>query len=57
MQKKYVQIRDGNIKIRIIRKISKIVVYKTSGHQILHHISPISWTIVATSPTETQTNV
>ena len=57
MQTKYDQIRDGNTKIRILHKISEIVVYKTSGHQILHHISPISWTIVATSATETQTNV
>ena len=57
MQTKYVQIRDVKIKIRILHKLSEIVVYKTSGHQILHHIWPISWTIVATSATEKQTNV
>ena len=43
-QTKHDWIRDGNIEIRILHKISEILVYKTSGHQIFHHIPPISWT-------------
>ena len=38
MQTKHDRIRYGNI------EISEIVTYKTSGHQIFHHIPPISWT-------------
>ena len=38
MQTKHDRIRDRNIKIRILHKISKILVYNTSGHQIFHHI-------------------
>ena len=44
MQTKHDRIRYGNIEIRILHKISEIVTYKTSGHQIFHHIPPISWT-------------
>ena len=44
MQTKHDRIRYGNIEIRILHKISEIVIYKTSGHQIFHHIPPISWT-------------
>ena len=45
MWTKHNRIRDGNIEICILHKISKILVCKTSGHQIFHHIPPISWTI------------
>ena len=38
MQTKHDRIRDGNIEICIVHKISKILVYNTSGHQIIHHI-------------------
>ena len=43
MHTKHDRIKDGNIEIRILHEISKILVYKTSGHQIFHHIPPISW--------------
>ena len=44
MQTKHDRIRDGNTEIRILHKISEILVYNTSGHQIFHHIQLISWT-------------
>ena len=43
MQTKHDRIRDGNIETRILHKTSEILVYKTSGHKIFHHIPPISW--------------
>ena len=44
MQTKHDRIRVSNIQIGILHKISEITVYKTSVHQIFHHIPPISWT-------------
>ena len=38
MQNKYERIRDGNIEIPILHKLSKILVYNTSGHHIFNHI-------------------
>ena len=43
-QTKHDRIRDGNIEICILHKMSKILVYKTSSHQIFYHILPISLT-------------